>query len=74
MWKERDLMLRQQLDLQLFNREAERIDATTKGHEAFLDYSDLGVSRFPFHRLEPMKNREPVFDLFMKIKLSNLFL
>lgn len=44
MYHARDGLLKEQLDLQLFNREAERIDATTKGHEAFLDYTDLGVS------------------------------
>ncbi|KJH48207.1 spectrin repeat-containing domain protein [Dictyocaulus viviparus] len=44
MYRVRDAKLKEQLDLQLFNREAERIDATTKGHEAFLDYADLGDS------------------------------
>ncbi|KAE9418301.1 hypothetical protein Angca_009245, partial [Angiostrongylus cantonensis] len=44
MYRMRDAQLKEQLDLQLFNREAERIDATTKGHEAFLDYADLGDS------------------------------
>ncbi|VDM73344.1 unnamed protein product, partial [Strongylus vulgaris] len=44
MYRIRDAQLKEQLDLQLFNREAERIDAATKGHEAFLDYADLGDS------------------------------
>ncbi|KAL6743755.1 hypothetical protein Aduo_016762 [Ancylostoma duodenale] len=44
MYRARDAQLKEQLDLQLFNREAERIDAATKGHEAFLDYDDLGDS------------------------------
>ncbi|XGW05367.1 hypothetical protein V3C99_016045 [Haemonchus contortus] len=44
MYRTRDAQLKEQLDLQLFNREAERIDAATKGHEAFLDYADLGDS------------------------------
>ncbi|CAI4223262.1 unnamed protein product [Auanema sp. JU1783] len=44
MYRQRDARLKEHLDLQLFNREAERIDATTKGHEAFLDYTDLGDS------------------------------
>ncbi|VDM84082.1 unnamed protein product, partial [Strongylus vulgaris] len=43
MYRIRDAQLKEQLDLQLFNREAERIDAATKGHEAFLDYADLGL-------------------------------
>ncbi|CAD6193236.1 unnamed protein product [Caenorhabditis auriculariae] len=44
MYRNRNALLKQQLDLQLFNREAERIDAATKGHEAFLDFGDLGDS------------------------------
>lgn len=32
------------MDLQLFNREADQIDAATSSHETFLDYKDLGVS------------------------------
>ncbi|KAK6050214.1 hypothetical protein COOONC_12281 [Cooperia oncophora] len=44
MYRMRDGQLKEQLDLQLFNREAERIDAATKGHEAFLDFADLGDS------------------------------
>ncbi|CAJ0573596.1 unnamed protein product, partial [Mesorhabditis spiculigera] len=43
-WKSKHAHLKQQLDLQLYNREAERIDAATKGHEAFLDFKDLGDS------------------------------
>merc|ERR1712142_335168 len=30
------------MDLQLFNREADQIDAATSSHENFLDYKDLG--------------------------------
>ena len=44
MYRAKDSRLKEQLDLQLFNREAERIDAATKGHGAFLDYVNLGVS------------------------------
>lgn len=43
-WQEKGDWLRQCLDLQLFNREADNIDATTRAHEAFLDFTDLGVS------------------------------
>lgn len=43
MYRNRDAELKEHLELQMFNREAERIDAATKGHEAFLDYTDLGV-------------------------------
>lgn len=43
-WLHRDNEYRQLLELQVFNREAERIDALTKGQEAFLDIANLGVS------------------------------
>lgn len=36
--------LRQCLDLQCFNQEADHIDTMTAIHEAFLDFTDLGVS------------------------------
>lgn len=42
-WQEKGDWLRQCMDLQLFNREADQIDAATRSHEAFLDYKDLGV-------------------------------
>ncbi|KAK6631754.1 hypothetical protein RUM43_013818 [Polyplax serrata] len=43
-WIEKDNWLKQCLDLQVFNREADQIDASTSAHEAFLEFSDLGVS------------------------------
>lgn len=43
-WAEKQQWLQQCVDLQVFNREADKIDATTKGHEAFLEYGDLGQS------------------------------
>ena len=43
-WQEKGDWLRQCMDLQLFNREADQIDAATSSHETFLDYKDLGVS------------------------------
>lgn len=36
--------LQQGIELQVFNREADKIDATTKSHEAFLELTDLGSS------------------------------
>ena len=42
-WQEKGDWLRQCMDLQLFNREADQIDAATSSHETFLDYKDLGV-------------------------------
>uniref|UniRef100_A0A7E4UVW3 Spectrin beta chain n=1 Tax=Panagrellus redivivus TaxID=6233 RepID=A0A7E4UVW3_PANRE len=43
-WNYRYHEYQQLFDLQTFNREADRIDALTKGHEAFLDIGDLGKS------------------------------
>lgn len=45
-WQEKGDWLRQCMDLQLFNREADQIDAATSAHETFLDYNDLGVCLF----------------------------
>ena len=42
-WQQKDDFLRQTLDLQLFNREADQIDAATSSQEAFLEFHDLGV-------------------------------
>lgn len=46
-WNDKDRQYRQLLQLQVFGREADRIDALTKGHEAFLDINGLGVCFFP---------------------------
>ncbi|XP_037904390.1 spectrin beta chain, non-erythrocytic 1 isoform X3 [Hermetia illucens] len=43
-WAEKNKWLQQCVELQILNREADKIDATTKGHEAFLEYSNLGNS------------------------------
>lgn len=43
-WLEKQKQLQQGVELQVFNREADKIDATTKSHEAFLEYTDLGNS------------------------------
>lgn len=43
-WIEKENWLKQCLDLQVFNKEADQIDASSSAHEAFLDFSDLGVS------------------------------
>lgn len=45
-WQEKEKWLQQCVKLQMFNREADKIDATTKSHEAFLDYVNLGVRYF----------------------------
>jgi len=41
---ERENWLKQCLDLQLFNREADQLDASTSAHEAVLGHCDLGNS------------------------------
>ena len=43
-WSEKEKWLQQCVELQIFNREADKIDATTKAHEAYLEYSELGDS------------------------------
>ncbi|KXJ76213.1 hypothetical protein RP20_CCG010134 [Aedes albopictus] len=43
-WKVKEQKLQQCIELQIFNREADKIDATTKSHEAYLEYDDLGNS------------------------------
>ncbi|XP_053955094.1 spectrin beta chain, non-erythrocytic 5 isoform X2 [Anastrepha ludens] len=43
-WVEKQKWLQQCVELQIFNREADKIDATTKSHEAFLEYNNLGNS------------------------------
>uniref|UniRef100_A0AAG5CRA5 Spectrin beta chain n=1 Tax=Anopheles atroparvus TaxID=41427 RepID=A0AAG5CRA5_ANOAO len=43
-WLAKEKKLQQCIELQVFNREADKIDATTKSHEAYLEYTDLGNS------------------------------
>lgn len=42
-WQQKDDFLRQTFDLQIFNKEADQIDAASSSHEAFLEFFDLGV-------------------------------
>lgn len=44
-WQAKEQYLRQVLQLQSFNREADQIDASSGAHEAFLDYKHCGVSK-----------------------------
>ncbi|XP_055716448.1 spectrin alpha chain, non-erythrocytic 1 isoform X3 [Phlebotomus papatasi] len=44
MWPEKKKFLEHCLELQVFNREADKIDATTKSHEAFIEQKELGTS------------------------------
>ncbi|KAL5291928.1 SPTBN5 family protein [Megaselia abdita] len=43
-WVEKQKWLQQCVELQIFNREADKIDATTKSHDAFLQDKNLGNS------------------------------
>lgn len=43
-WFDKQTKLQQGVELQMFNRESDKIDATTKSHDAFLEYTDLGTS------------------------------
>lgn len=43
-WNNKQKRLHEGVELQIFNREADKMDATTKSHEAFLEYTDLGSS------------------------------
>ncbi|KAH9509152.1 hypothetical protein Btru_049222 [Bulinus truncatus] len=42
LWAARKKDLQDAYNLQVFNREADQIDAVTSGHEAFLDFDDTG--------------------------------
>ncbi|XP_035225862.1 spectrin beta chain, non-erythrocytic 1-like isoform X1 [Stegodyphus dumicola] len=43
-WQEKGDWLRQCMDLQVFNREADQIDSITNSHNAFLEFEDLGMT------------------------------
>ncbi|XP_054722410.1 spectrin beta chain, non-erythrocytic 5-like [Uloborus diversus] len=43
-WQEKGDWLRQCMDLQVFNREADQIDSITNSHNAFLEFEDLGTT------------------------------
>ncbi|KAJ0169742.1 hypothetical protein K1T71_014348 [Dendrolimus kikuchii] len=43
-WQDKDAYLKQLVQLQCFNREADQIDASSGAHEAYLDYKQFGSS------------------------------
>ncbi|XP_052755503.1 spectrin alpha chain, non-erythrocytic 1 isoform X2 [Galleria mellonella] len=43
-WQEKEAYLKQLVQLQCFNREADQIDATSGAHEAYLEYKECGAS------------------------------
>lgn len=48
LWNKKYKSLQQNLQLRLFNKEADKIDAITSGHLAFLEFNDLGVSTISY--------------------------
>ena len=48
-WERRNKQLKQCSELQLFLRDAELVDATNSGQEAFLSNDDLGVREGGLH-------------------------
>ncbi|XP_060523506.1 spectrin alpha chain, non-erythrocytic 1 isoform X2 [Cylas formicarius] len=58
-WKEKDRWLDQCLQLQLFIKEADNIDAITSAHAAFLEYSDVGNS---LDEVEALQKQHRAFD------------
>ena len=68
-WCEKGDRLGQCLDLQLLNREADQIEASTENHEVFLANTDLGVSHLQKEILFFMKMRCLVDRVLCSVKL-----
>ncbi|XP_032649741.2 spectrin beta chain, non-erythrocytic 5 [Chelonoidis abingdonii] len=66
MWEQRKKRLQDSLELQKFNREADRINATLSSHEAFLRVDDLGDHVDAVHTL--LKRHEDFERLLMALK------
>uniref|UniRef100_A0A8C3S247 Calponin-homology (CH) domain-containing protein n=1 Tax=Chelydra serpentina TaxID=8475 RepID=A0A8C3S247_CHESE len=66
MWEQRKKKLQDSLELQKFNREADRISATLSSHEAFLRVDDLGDHVDAVHSL--LKRHEDFERLLMALK------
>ena len=62
--------LRQCLDLQLLNREADQIEASTSSHEVFLANTDLGVSHWQKELLFFIKMRCVMDRVLCSVKLE----
>ena len=69
-WVEKGDWLRQCLDLQLLNREADQIEASTSSHEVFLTNTDLGVSHWQNKLLFFMKMRCVMDRVLCSVKLQ----
>lgn len=60
-YEEKGDWLRQCLDLQLLNKEADNIDTITSSHEAFLEFTDLGVIlRLSYNMLKQLITKNAV--------------
>uniref|UniRef100_A0A0N5AM27 Spectrin beta chain n=1 Tax=Syphacia muris TaxID=451379 RepID=A0A0N5AM27_9BILA len=68
-WNDKERYLNEMLELQLFNTEAERIDAATKGHEAFLEITNLGDS---VESVENLLKRHSDFEAKLKAQDDRL--
>ncbi|CAM5151113.1 unnamed protein product [Natator depressus] len=66
MWEQRKKQLQDSLELQKFNREADRISATLSSHEAFLRVDDLGDRVDAVRSL--LKRHEDFEQLLMALK------
>ena len=68
-WSEKGDWLQQCLDLQLLNREANQIEASTSSYKVFLANTDLGVSHRQKELLFFMKMRCVVDRVLCSVKL-----
>lgn len=51
-WLEKDAYLKQCVQLQSFNREADQMDASSGAHEAYLEFNQDAVSNLHRHLYE----------------------
>lgn len=68
-WRQKDHDYRQLFEYQVFNREADRIDAITKGHDAFLEINYLGVIKIPCYTLFFFRILLRVLRIWQKLML-----
>ncbi|KAJ8045597.1 Spectrin beta chain, non-erythrocytic 1 [Holothuria leucospilota] len=68
-WDKRNKQLEDALDLGMFNKEADQIEADSIGHEAFLEYEDLGMT---VREIEALKKRHDSFENTLEIQQKKL--
>ncbi|XP_071961269.1 spectrin beta chain, non-erythrocytic 1-like [Antedon mediterranea] len=71
-WTKRNCQLDSCLKLALFNREADQIDVSTNGHEAFLDFNDVSDSVDGVENLLKRHNDFEQTLLFQEERINNL--